>query len=788
MKIKSLLSALFLLVAIVGMANETVGKITGVIKDGSGNGLPYVSIEIYTKGEVQDLVSGGMSDEKGGFNIEDVPYGEYELVLMAVGFADEVKEITIQSSNQDLGVIILGGMETVQLEGAEIRAETSTYRTEIDKRVIDVGKDLISAGADAAAVLNNIQSVSVDPQTGELSLRGNENVKVMVDGKPSSIPANQLLKQLSSNSISKIEIITNPSAKYEAEGNSGIINIITHKSKRKGYNVGLDLGYTQGNHARFNGSLNSNLNVGKFNFFANYTANEGKNFHFGDRMNFDSKLHQTFGVMNEQWLQGLKLGFDWFISDNTALTLYTKLGFLDAQGYIRSGVVDEINNVRYNNFDDLDGYSRSTDWSLNLKQNLGRDDHHITLDVLYAKNNDHDFRTFDNEYPIDTYWEKRVDEVNNTRVNLDYSNTLKWGKLEAGAQFRNEKVEDFYNSDREIAQNGETFKPLVNYDFQRSIYSAYVNYENTFGRFGVQAGLRAEQVEENSKFWIEPTGEGKYKNDYLAFYPSVFLTYEVNDRGQLSLNYSRRVDRPNYGQVSPMPQWTLATLINKGNPDLKSQFTHSFELGYLQKFKGGHINAVAFYRQINDRIFRYMEAHPTDPNITIMKWINYDKSNSYGVELSVNYKPFKWWYSNLSFDFFANELALDGEETTAKPFSIRANNQFTITKNFSLQNFFMYRGKYKFVQGEMQPRWSLDLGARYSFMDGKASFTARVSDIFKTLNAEAAMNHPYRASTVTNWESRTFYLGFSYSFGGEVRKRDIDNQENQSTPGAGLGI
>lgn len=778
---------LLLMTSSLAMSQDSVKQLWGVVKDASGVGLPYVSIEVYTKGEIQDLVSGGMTDENGNFSLDDVPNGEYELVLAAVGYADEVKDIQINSDQTDLGTIVLGS-EIVQLQGAELRAEVSQYRTEIDKRIVEVGKDLVSAGADAASVLNNIQSVSVDPQTGELSLRGNENVKVLVDGKPSNIPTSQLLKQLPSNSIARIEIITNPSAKYEAEGNSGIINIITQKSKRKGYHVGLDLGYTQGDNARFNGSINSNLNIGKFNFFANYNANEGKNYHFGDRKNFDTQLHQTFGVMNDHWQQALKLGFDWFISDNTALTLYTNIGLLDAKGYIKSGVVDAVNDLIYNNFDDLDGYSRTNDWSLNLKQNLGREDHHITLDALYSIADAHDFRNFDNEFPVETYWEKRANEVYNTRVNLDYSNTTNWGKLEAGAQYRTEDLKDFFQSDRSLLQNGESFTPLVDYDFERTIFSGYVNYENTFGRWNFQAGLRAEQVEEDAKFWIAPSGEGKYTNQYFELYPSAFLTYEVNDRGQLSFNFSRRVDRPNFGQISPMPQWSLATLVNEGNPDLKPQFTHSFEIGYLQKFNKGHFNAVVFYRQINDRIFRYMADHPTDPNITIMKWINYDKSNSYGIELSANYKPFKWWNANVSFDLFANELALDGVETTAKPFSIRTNNHFTITNNLSLQHFFMYRGKYAFVQGEMKPRWSMDLGARYSFMDGRASFTAKVTDIFKQLNAKADLFSPNHGSTITNWESQTFYLGFSYKFGGDVRKRDIKNKENQSTPGGGLGL
>src|SRR5690606_3643429 len=211
MNMRLLTMFFFLMLSAVSFANDKKGNLTGKVQDASGSGIPFASIEIYTKGETQSLVSGGMTEDDGSFTIDGIDYGTYELVVTAVGFNDKVQDITVENAAVDLGNIVMGS-DVVVLEGAEIRAETSQYRTEIDKRVVDVGKDLVSAGADAASVLNNIPSVSVDQQTGSLSLRGNENVKVMVDGKPSNVPAAQLLKQLPSNAIAKVEIITNPSA------------------------------------------------------------------------------------------------------------------------------------------------------------------------------------------------------------------------------------------------------------------------------------------------------------------------------------------------------------------------------------------------------------------------------------------------------------------------------------------------------------------------------------------------------------------------------------------------
>ncbi|MBA5629394.1 outer membrane beta-barrel family protein [Moheibacter lacus] len=795
--LRNVLAVVFLLTtAWVWANNDRNGQIAGTVQDAAGHGLPFVSIEIYSKGEVQDLISGGMTDESGNFLIDQIPYGQYELVLMAVGFADKVQDITIDKSKVDLGKIILG-TEVIALEGVNIVGEVSQYRTEIDKRVVDVGKDLISAGADAAAVLNNIPSVSVDQQTGELSLRGNENVKVMVDGKPSNVPASQLLKQLPSNSIAKVEIITNPSAKYDPEGNSGIINIITHKNKRQGYNIGLDLGFTQGDNSRHNGSVNANVNTGSFNFFGNYNANLGENRFHGKVENFETGLDQAFDVLNDNTSQVFKVGFDWFISDKTALTLYTNQFFYKGDGYATANVFDHSTDTLYENFNDSKGDYQNGDYSLNFKQDFAKEDHNIVLDAIYSKSNSSDTRNYWNNFPVDVYDEFRDGGNENTRLNLDYTNQLvNAGKIEAGIQFRQEESQSEIASTQSLQTFDDppiAYSPNADFDYTRNIYSAYGNYGQKFGKFAMQLGVRVEQVDEKADYFVEPTGNGIYETDYVEFYPSAFFTYEITEKGQISLNYSRRVDRPSIGQITPVPEWRTSTMLSIGNPELKPQFTNSYEMGYLQRFKGGSLNATVFYRRVNDMIFRYLERDENDPNLINQRYINYDGSDSYGLELSANYKPVKWWSFNASFDVFSNKFYLNNtdlevKEVTGTPWNFRINNNITLLKNLSLQNFFMYRGKFKFVQGEMQPMWRFDLGARYSFMDGKATLSARVSDIFKTFNAEAHIDNPTPGIGKFYWESQTLYVGFSYNFGGDVRKRNIQQESNQSAPSGSIGF
>lgn len=781
----------FLLASTILLANDKKGTITGKVQDATGNAIPFASIEIYTKGDTQSLVSGGMSEEDGTFIVERIDYGTYELVITAVGFNDKVQDINIQNPTTDLGGIVMGS-DVVVLEGAEIRAETSQYRTEIDKRVVDVGKDLVSAGADAASVLNNIPSVSVDQQTGALSLRGNENVKVMVDGKPSNVPTAQLLKQLPSNAIAKVEIITNPSAKYDPDGNSGIINIITHKNKRKGYNVGLDMGYTLGDNSRHNGSVNANVNTGNFNFFGNYNANFGKHRFHGEVKNYDTLLDQFFDVMDENNSQLFKVGFDWFIGEKTALTVYTSQFHNQGEGEAQANVFNRNDNILYYNYSDVDGKYNNQDYSLNFKQDFGKEDHNIVLDAIYSTSDNKDTRNYLNTFPEDIFSEWRNGENKNTRINLDYTNQIiDGGKIEAGLQFRQENsTNSMLSTQTRITDDNPpvTFTPDVDFDFTRDIYSAYLNYGQTFGKFGVQLGLRAEMVKENADYSVVPTGAGIYKNEYEEFYPSAFLTYDITEKGQILLNYSRRVDRPGINQITPVPEWNTSTMQSYGNPELKPQFTNSFELGYLQRFKGGSINATAFYRRVNDVIFRYLEKDLTDSTIINQRFINYDDSESYGLELSANYKPLKWWSFNASFDVFANKFYLDNEEVTGTPWNFRINNNINLTKGLSIQNFFMYRGPFKFIQGDVNPMWRMDLGMRYSFMDGKAAFTARVSDIFKTFHSELDVTNPTPGHAQFYWESHTLYVGFSYNFGGEVRKRNLQQESNQAAQGGGIGF
>ena len=795
---KYTLAIAFAFFSIYGMA-QNYNPVKGIIENTKQEKLPFVSVTL-NNAETNEFVTDLSTEENGTFNFDEILDGKYKLVITEFGYAQYEQIIEVKDGAVDLGTIVLvenKNDQPVELKGVFLRKETSQYRNEIDKRVVEVGNDLVSAGTDAASVLNNIPSVNVDQQSGALSLRGNENVRVFIDGKPSSQSAADLLKQIPSNQIQRVEIITNPSAKYEADGKSGIINIVLVKGQKKGYNLGLTTGYEQGKKARFNSSINSNVNIGDFNIFGNLNYAYRPAVQNGIGENYKANIDQLFDINNKGKNLSYKLGFDWFINEKNALTIYSNQWRGKWDSAINTYIIE--NNASNPNYNDIVSKSNGSDYSLNYKRDFEKEDHNIVLDAFYSENNPKDNRDYDNSYPTnDFYSEFRNNKSKNTRINLDYTNQIiDGGKIEAGLQFRNEKMDNRLKSTQEILDNGVIINPNVDFDFDRKFYSAYTNYKQKFNKFGAQVGLRLENVQDFGTWKYAPNNTGEIKKDYTDLFPSAFLTYDLTEKAQLSFNYSRRIDRPGLYQLTPVPQFTTALMTSKGNPELKPEYTNSLELGYLHQLGKGSISANVFYRHVKDNIIQSFEKDPELDTRFIQYNMNYDKVNNFGIEASLNYRLTKWMSTFVSGDFTSSQMkstVLDDnnnpaiKEITANVLTLRMNNNFTLSKKLSLQHFMMYNGRTKFLQGEMLDMWMMNLGMRYTFMDGKASFSARVNDIFNTMRARVHMDNPYEGFARFKWESQTFYLGFTYNFGGKVKTRAEVQKNSTEQQGGGIGL
>ncbi len=788
------------------------GSISGKVIDAkTEEPVPYATIVV--KDLEGKTITGGITDELGVFEIKKIPEGKSLVEIQFIGYQTLKREINLTSGNlkQNLGSLKLIE-EAANLEEVTVVAETSTITQKVDRKVINVGKDLTAAGTTASELLNNVPSVSVDSQTGNVSLRGNENVRVLVDGKPTNISAAQLLQQIPSTSIKTVELITNPSAKYNPEGMSGIINIVLHKNANQGFNGSVNSGATAGHYVRYNTSTNMNYKTGKVNFFGNYGYNGGDNYNFGfvqrEGINF-----QDFTFVNGRDAHLLKVGADLYLNDKNTISLYTTQNWFENTGNGDVLITDEIANQLTSdatNFQNIENHTQT--YNVNYTRDFEKEGHNIEFETTFthsdapenALNSDALLTEADLGFRTLNFFNTIENERNNVLVNLDYTNPLSENsKLELGLEYRFNNTENINQTNQErLVVNAEqkaiNTEPIGNssFDYERNIYSAYANYNQKFGKFNVQVGARLEQFEIEGNFRQDGQDNERVTDEIFSVYPSAFLTYNPSEKNQYQVSYSRRVDRPSIQQVNPIREWSTPLVTSIGNAALVPQFTNSVEVNYTRKIKGGSITFGTFYRKINDVISRVTFQDPADVSERqqILTFTNFDDTDAYGVELSSNFKIVKWWTVNASMDFYSQKQfgiidLVDPNasqvEVTNEVFNARISNSFRASKNLRFQLFAMYRGAQEDIQWQVGEMWMVNAGANLNVLKGKGTITFRVNDIFEGMRFQFDSVNPFVQDGRFQWESRTSYVGFNYRFGGgknrAKRRRNRDNNEKQSS-------
>ncbi|WP_298881094.1 TonB-dependent receptor [uncultured Polaribacter sp.] len=783
------------------------GVITGKVVDkNSKEALPYVNIVI--RDFAKKIITGGITDENGNFKIGDIPKGNSLVEVQFIGFKLYSKKISItnKSKKLNLGTIALEE-DSATLDEVVVRAETSTVTQKVDRKVINVGKDLTAAGTTASELLNNVQSVSVDSQTGAISLRGNDNVRVLVDGKPTNISAAQLLKQIPSTSIKSVELITNPSAKYNPEGMSGIINIILNKNANMGFNGSVNTGITAGHYVRYNASTNVNYKTGKVNFFANYGYNGGDNFNFGfvDRPSNDVK--QNFQFINKNQSHLLKVGADIYLNDKNTLSFYTTQNKFDGGGN-GSTLINGNGTLLSNARNIQDQKNTSGTYNVNYKIDFEKEGHNLEFEATYSKtdnpedamNTDALKLVTDLDHKVFNYTNDIENDRSNTLINIDYTNPVsKDGKLELGLEYRTNNTANINLTDQE-REVRDLSNAIIGYervgnssfDYDRKIYSGYINYGHKFGKLTMQLGARLEHYEIEGTFNQETASTEKVTDEIFTVYPSAFFTYAASDKNQFQLSYSRRVDRPGIGQLNPIREWSTPLITSVGNPELLPQFTNSFEVNYTRKIKNGSVTLGTFYRKINDNISRVTYADPLDPDVKqILSFTNFEDTSSYGLEMSLNYKVNNWWRINSSMDFYSQKqfgiVAQNSPriEVTNEVFNARISNSFKASKNLRFQLFAMYRGPSQDIQWKVENMWMVNTGASLNILKGKGTVSLRVNDIFRGMKFAFNSTNPFVQNGKFNWESRTAYLGFNYRFGSGKNKAKRRRQRDDNTKQGG---
>lgn len=794
---------------------EKSGSLTGVILDQkTQEPLPYVNVVI--RDANQKILTGGITDEKGRFIIKKIPKGKNFVEIQYMGYKPYTRQLNFSSKTMShkLGTVRLEE-DTELLGEVTVRAELSTVTQKIDRKVINVGKDLTAAGATASEVLDNVQSVSVNSQTGDVSLRGNENVRILVDGKPTNISPAQLLQQIPSTSIKSIELITNPSAKYNPEGMSGIINIVLNKNANIGFNGNVNLGVTRGKNTRGNGSLDMNYKTGKVNFFLNYGANGGKRNNYGDVLRhaeedgqviLPSDILQEFEFDSENYSHLVKVGADIYLNKKHTLSFYTTQNFRDGEmngttKISREGTLDNHSLMKAENDNSTGTYN------INYTMDFEKEGHNLEFEATYSESDSPEDATYTELLnPIDltsNYFDEIENDYTNTLLNLDYTNPLSENtKLELGLEYRvnntdNSRVtnqHDFvYDDMGNMIPDGSWYvteqRPNSAFTYDRNIYSGYVNVNHKIDQFSMQVGARFEQYEVDGEF-MRGEEMAEYSDSRFTVYPSMFFTFTPSEKNQYQLSYSRRVDRPSIQQVNPIREWSTPLISSFGNPNLEPQFTNSFEFNYTRGLKKGSATFGVFYRRVNDNISRVLNKDPLDVEKVELSYYNTDSNDRYGVELSARYQFFKWWSMNASSDLYIQKETgvSNGEnlEITNNSFNVRVANSFTATKKLRFQLFAMYRGGGKDLQFEVDPMWMINTGASYRVLKGKGTITFRVNDIFEGMKFKFDSEVPYKQNGEFHWESRTAYLGFSYRFGsGKNKAKQRKRRDNRETQGGG---
>ncbi|WP_340065389.1 outer membrane beta-barrel family protein [Ascidiimonas aurantiaca] len=770
-----------------------IGSVSGKVIDKIlQQPIPYATIIV--KSSEGEMITGGITSENGSFEVKKLPEGRMLFQIQFVGYKTYSRDIEISRQNRklELGTIALEE-EVAELEGVDVVAERSTIEQKIDRKVINVGKDLTTVGATAADIMNNIPSVNIDQQTGNITLRGNANVRVMVDGKLTNIPIAQLLQQIPSTSIKSIELITNPSAKYNPEGMSGIINIVLHKNANIGFNGNLNMGLTHGIEAKFNTSLDLNYRNGKFNIYGNYGTNIGKYINDGRIFRVDENSEQFFDFNNNNKSHLFKGGFDFYINEKNTFSFFTNQNLFNGKGlgitdivYYNGDFPDEIQF--FNNIND----NHSQQYNLDYKRDFAKEGHNIELEIDHNRFESDEDANFDFEGGtgiIPDYMDFVDIERDQTFINLDYVNPLsEKSKLELGAEAR------FFNTDIDYQSTGLTFNangnlrptPSTNFIYEMDIYSAYATFGQNFEKWSYQIGARFEDVSVKA----DTNTVRAFTDKYTQIYPSAFIVYRPGEKNQYQLSVSRRVDRPGLEQVNPIREWATPLISSFGNPSLLPQFTNSAEFNYTRRLKNGSITAGVFYRKIEDEINRAVYIDELDENKLILTFDNFDNNSSFGFEMSSNYRPTKWWNFNASFDLFSQKqrgfVGTDEVEVTNTAWNARMNNNLIATKNLTFSIFGFYRGKNKTLQFDVEPMYFINAGARYSFAQKKGTISLNFNDVFNTMQFAFDGRLPFRQTGDFNWESNTVFVGLSYRFGsGKNRALRRKNRDDNTKQGSG---
>ncbi|MCL6493740.1 MAG: TonB-dependent receptor [Ignavibacterium sp.] len=771
------------------------GKISGTVIDAqTKQTIEYCNIILFNLRD-SSMANGTISGKGGKFVIDNVRPGFYFLRASYIGYYNRTIDsilVTPRNPEVDLGIIALDE-KTIELTNVVITGEKEVIINNLDKKVINVEKDLTNVGGTAVDVVQNIPSVSVDAD-GNVSYRGNQNIRILIDGKPSELlglGSGDILSNIPASQIESIELVTNPSARYDPEGTGGILNIVLKKRINGGLNGNISL--TAGTGDKFNGSLNFNYKLPDVNFFASIDSrihnadNIGNSFRTNNINNSLSYLDQINNGTFNHFGHNFTAGFD-ITPDNyntyTFSVRYRKFGF-DNESLVKTKNLNSLNEVTRYFERNSDAERRMNAWqyTLSYKRTFDTKGAELTGDIIlgdFKMNRDENFlqQNFNNDLTPtgETLTQKGLSNNKNLQwtIQSNYINPIEgFGRIETGFKITLKNFNsknDYLNFDNNsnIWLNDITRK--TDFDYKENVYAIYGIYSNNIGGFQYQLGLRAEQADVTG---TENLTNSSFTNDYFSFYPTVHLVQSLPDQQELQLSYSRRVERPNNRRLNPYIDRSDSLNISKGNPELKPEYINALEFGYSKLFGKTAITSSIFYRNTNDAITNFTVVN--DDGITETTWRNLAKNLSYGLELTLSSPLVDWFRTNTSFTYFKNEFEGLGISNSDYSWMAKMNNTFMLSKDFNFQINLNYNAPTIMGQSKMKEQFATDFAMKKDFLDGQLSLTLRISDVFNTRKWDSeTVGQNFITTSYRKMESRVAYLGISYrlSPGNNNRERE----------------
>ncbi|KAF2517102.1 outer membrane beta-barrel family protein [Flavobacterium foetidum] len=783
-----------------GPGPKSKAKVTGkVLEKVTKQPLEYATISITAPNDTK-VIAGGITNPKGEFEVAIAP-GTYDIKIEFISFkSTEIKQKSIQGDT-NLGTVNLSE-DAAQLNEVVVRAEKSTVDIKLDKKVYNVGQDMIVKGGSVSDVLDNVPSVSVDTE-GNVSLRGSDNIRILIDGRPSqAINMAEALRQLPADAIDKVEVITNPSARYDAEGGSGIINIILKKGKNQGFN-GTFIAST-GIPETYGLSGNLNYKTEKLNYFTtagyNYRTNEGRGLTNSQYFNEDgstrSYLDEDRDTKRIRNGFNARAGVEWTVAPNTFWT--------NAINYQKNSGEDR-DLINYNNFDadrnftgatyrlnDGDTGSDNVEFTSNLIKNFNDKGHKLTADLSISRNTD------DSNSVISNSPNTIVNSTLNDQVQkqvlfqADYVLPLgKGGQFEAGykGSFGDLNNEYFVTD----SQGAKDTNLSNNLEYKEYINALYTQYGFKVNKFSYLFGLRWEDT--NIEVNLLDSNDFNTKK-YNNLFPSAFISYEISDQSNFNVSYSKRLSRPRGRFMNPAVNYASNINIFQGNPDLDPSLTDKYDIGYIKRWTKVTFSTSAYFEDTKD-VFSFVRT-PTgevvDGNPVILsRPINLGKEQKFGFEFTFNYTPFKWWKLNSNFNFFninstgensytdfvTGEVITQNLDNKANSWFTRVSSKVTLPYKIDWQLTAMYNGQQKTAQGKNLGQFGMNTSLSKDVLKDKGTIAFNISDVF---NSRIMKSYTYLENQTSygemQWRRRQFNLSFTYRFNKPKGERDKNAPRN----------